>query len=291
MKRFWTSRAFIAVLISGGAGGLLVVFWLLPWLARENDEEWLIQHSEWARWEHIQNRIRRLAWVHDDFSAVGAFGDKSWAAWIMERLAEEEDPRECASGHKVSALENITNFAPDRHGKPWRDVLPQWQAWWRANGGRTQDEWIVSGFAAAGVTIHNPPESADWPALLTVLAPSGRKPDKNDPRPAPSHLYYNAFRCLRDSGFNSVKYALESPLTPDIRAGLEAYHRRETTPSFWGARPGAVFAERNRDGLFGFVPYYREPAFLWGWGSASTVAVGSGLCLWRRKWKGTLKGC
>jgi hypothetical protein len=285
MKRFLTSRVFAAVLVLAGAGGLFVVFWLLPYLGRDYDGEWLGQHSLQARWEHTQNRIRRFGWQHDDFRDVGQYGNKQWAEWIVERLTEDGNPGDCGAGHRLQALEHITNYAPATERKPWKELLPLWEAWWKENRSKAQDEWIVEGFDRVGMRIHNPPKEEDWPVLLTVLAPADRKtePVKGDHRRDLDYLYYNAFRCLRDSGFNSVKYALESPITPEIKAGLEAYHRRETQRDFFSERPGGLFKKGTSNRSYGFASRFLRPAFRWGWGSASAVVLLAGLWLWRRR--------
>jgi hypothetical protein len=66
----------------------------------------------------------------------------------------------------------------------------------------------VAGFAATGVTVHNPPTREDWPALLTVISESEEKKSKRW-EASTEYLRYNACRCLRDTGFNSVAFALE----------------------------------------------------------------------------------
>ncbi len=302
MKRPILRRIFAVLLMLVGAGGLFTVFWLLPWMVRSHDYEWLEQHSEQARWEHTQNRIRKLGWQHDDSGLVGAYGDKVWAEWIIGRLPQEGDPRGCGCGHKVQALESITNFSfsaddsPPR--KPWKEELPQWLAWWEKNRHKTQQEWMIDGFAAVGVNIHNPPVKEDWPALLKVLGYENPKFAKGKYEPGrrqPGYLYQNAVRCLRDSGFNAVKFALEEEITPELKAGLLYYSDRQSNADdAWSARPGRLFGSRVIS-AYRFEPELLKPELRWAWGFASTFILAAGLSLWRSPprwvralWKGLL---
>jgi len=227
MKRPKLRRIIAVLLMLAGAGGLFTVFWMLPWMLRSYDWHWLRRHSEQATWEHTQDYVHRFGWRHDDFSPVGAYGDRQWAEWIMERMLEEGPQSDCGAGHKDSAFEQITNFSPYLDDslplKPWKEELPLWLAWWEKNKHKTQEEWMVDGFAAVGVTIHNPPVKEDWPALLKLLGyenPRFVNGEQEPGRRQPKFLYQNAYRCLRDSDFNPVKFAIEEEITPELKAGL-----------------------------------------------------------------------
>ena len=99
----------------------------------------------------------------------------------------------------------------------------------------------------------------------------------------PSHLNYNAFRSLRDSGFNPVQYALEAEITPETKAGLLVFRGMEMGRDYWDSKPGRVFVAGKEDFMDFWKPPYIQPAFRWGWGSASAVACLVGICLWRQK--------
>lgn len=288
-------RIFAVLLMLAGAGGLFTVFLLLPYMARSYDWKWLGQHSAQAQWEYTQDYIRQFGWRHDDAGEVGVCGGEEWAEWIMARLPIEHDPRECGSGHKVSALKNITNFSPvlddSAPWKPWKEELPLWLSWWEQHQHQTQAEWIVDGFAAMGVTIHNPPVKEDWPALLKVLGqvnPKFVKGAQEAGRVQPGHLYHNAYRCLRDSSFDPVKFALEEPLTPEVKAGLLYYSKRQISAgNTWGRQPGRLFGAGDPDAIESYIHSYLEPEFRMGWGSAAVVMFLAGVWLWWKpiKWK------
>ena len=274
-------------MLAGGVG-LLAVLWVFPYLARVADGDWMARHSELGRWEYTQDRIRRFDWYHDDFGPVGKYGGKDWAEWIMRRLPGEEDQWSCASGHKTSALESITNYSPGGERGKWPQDLPLWLAWWEQNRSKTQDQWIVDGFAAEGVVIHHPPAEEDWPTLLKVLGhvnPKDDKPAQEGDRIQPECFKYNAFRCLRDSEFNPVQYAMEAEITPEVKAGLLLYRRLEQGRDYWGNPPGRLFGAGDGETYYraAAIPGVLEPTFRWGWGSASALACVAGVWLWRRK--------
>jgi hypothetical protein len=302
MKRLWLRRVISILLMLSGTAGLVVVFWWYPYTRRAMDGEWQEQHSTLAYWEYTQNYIRRFGWRHDDFSMVGSYGGKEWAEWIFERLAPDNYPGDCDGGHKLAALEYITNFTAG-DGTHWEKGYPVWMAWWKENRNKSQEEWMIAGFAAAGYSIQNPPAKEDWPTLLRIIAESGRKgrPREAGYQPARSHLRYNACRCLRDTGFNSVAFALEGNHSPEVRAGLLSYHRFERghSPdvkddlmlyssaggSADGDSLGRLFKRQTDERGFSYVPDELTPAFRYGWGSAAVVVIFIGIWLFRRNWK------
>jgi hypothetical protein len=288
MKRLWIGPVISVLLIMSGAGGLITVFWLLPYMVRPYDNHWLVRRSELGRWEFTQNYIRRFGWRHDDSGPVGAHGGKEWAAWIMDRVRDGPDPRGCESGHKTTALKSITNHSPvddTRRFVPWEEERPGWLAWWRQNRHKSQDEWIVDGFRSVGVMIHNPPAKEDWPALLTILGRGygkGGEPPPDGIQKPPRHLSFNAFRCLRDSGFDPVAHALESEITPEIKAGLLAYQQRDRSSGTRIGRPDGLFGARDSEYIALLVPDVITPPFRWGWGSASVATCLAGVWMWCR---------
>ena len=282
MKFLWLRRVIASLLILLGAGGLVVVFWWYPYTLRYFDDDWHEEHSTAAYWNYTQEYIRLFGWRHDDSGIVGNFGGKEWAEWVFGHLIQDGNPEGCEAGHRIFALEKITNYAPGEHGH-WKQSYPKWMAWWEANRDKTQEEWIVAGFAAAGATIHNPPAKEDWPALLTVISESEEKgkPRASGYRPSKEYLRYNACRCLRDTGFNSMAFALEGNHSPEVKAGLLSYHRFEG----WGDdRPGRLFKAKNA-APFNYIPAALTTPFRIGWGSAAVAAIVIGIWLFRRSWK------
>ena len=94
--------------------------------------------------------------------------------------------------------------------------------WWEKNKSKSQEEWIADGFAQRGVTIDMPPTSKQTSVLLTLLGNS----ETNEAAAVPRHVKYNAFRCLRDSGFDPVEFALSlshRTISGDIEKGLLEY--------------------------------------------------------------------
>ena len=107
-------------------------------------------------------------------------------------------------------------------------------------------------------------------------------------RVQPKHLYHNACRCLRDSRFDPVKFALEEQITPEVKAGLLYYSRRQSNArNTWGRQPGRLFGAGDPGLLESVTHKYLEPAFRWGWGSAAVLVFVAGVWLWRKriKWK------
>src|SRR5688572_32066069 len=74
--------------------GLFAGYWWLYKLAparRTLSPQWRAAHSEWEYWREVQKGIHRGVWNHDDGFAVGRYGDKAWAQWIMTHVAPGED--------------------------------------------------------------------------------------------------------------------------------------------------------------------------------------------------------
>jgi hypothetical protein len=108
-----------------------------------------------------------------------------------------------------------------------------WAQWTEANRGRSQEEWIRDGFLDHGVTVHLPPSADDTLPLLRLLGReswnylwSSERPDTTAPDAVPSYAQYNAYRWLRDSGFEpgAFAYANSAIATQtDVTAGLLRY--------------------------------------------------------------------
>ena len=202
--------------------GLFFTYWwfykLVP-LRCTCDRDWRATHSEREYWEQVQAGIRRGIWAHDDGWAVGYYGDRSWAEWIMTHV--RSGTTMCCLGadfqHSDLAMRLITNQGIGDDADAWLD-------WWKQNGDKSQVEWIVDGFRQTGLVISSPPTPEQLVALLTLLG-TPRDPESES---HVEHLKYNAFRFLRDSGFEPVEFALSHRTTvADIDRGLLEYVKQE----------------------------------------------------------------
>jgi len=114
-------------------------------------------------------------------------------------------------------MRNITNQDVGEDADAWVD-------WWRKNRSKSQEEWIADGFRQRGFDIAVPPTAVQTPILLAVLGNS----ETNKLTAIPNEMKYNAFRCLRDSGFETVAFALSNrTLSAEIGQGLLEYAKRE----------------------------------------------------------------
>jgi hypothetical protein len=220
-RRHWRPVARIAGSLLVLAGLFCGYWWfykLAPW-RRTCDPQWCSTHSEQEYWSEVQNGIHRGMWGHDDGFAVGQYGDKSWAEWIMTHV-RPSTTMACGGAdlmHSANAMRFITNQDVGWDADAWLD-------WWKKNGSKSQVEWIVDGFQQHGLAISLPVKPDQIPPLLTLLG----APETDDSIPGFGHLKYNAFRCLRDSGFNPVEFALANRnLVAEVERGLLEYARRE----------------------------------------------------------------
>ena len=164
--------------------------------------------------------------MHDDFDEVGRYGDRTWAKWTVAQAVRGREITDCGHiGHKDSALQYITcqNPAKETEGH-WRQGAAEkaWLGWWVENRDKTQEQRIQEGLAQYGALVHLPPSTADREPLLRLLGNT----TTNRLESVPRYVKYNAFRWLRDSGFDPLAYALSnvSLTTPDlVKNGLVAY--------------------------------------------------------------------
>jgi hypothetical protein len=182
------------------------------------DPQWCSSHSHQEYWREVQKEIYRGMWSHDDGFAVGMFGDKSWAEWIVNHV-EPGAFMGCLGGqpcHSATAMRFITN-------QDAGETADAWLAWWEKNKSKSQQQWIADGFAQRGVKIDVPPTPEQTPTILALLGNS----ETNESAAVPQQVRYNAFRCLRDSGFDPVGFALSHrTISGDIERGLLEYGKQ-----------------------------------------------------------------
>jgi hypothetical protein len=205
------------------AGGVYAAYW---WYYRAApyrkmyDPNWCRQHSALAYWQAFLSSYKREDWPHDAFS-VGAPGDKDYMASLITRIKPSDEISECHFGHLDHLFPYITNHDFGKDTKAWL-------TWWKANQEKSQEEWIVDGFAARGIAVTTQLQDSTTIPLLELLGNT----DTNEACRIPHFVKFNAFRWLRDSGFEPVQYAvsnLTSTTSLQQKQGLVAYAKLEQT--------------------------------------------------------------
>lgn len=273
-----------------GAGG----YWFLvrPWL-QGGAPEYAPHLSAQGFWESKQVHLKWGPWWHEDGNTVGAFGHKEWAERLIQWMADGKEMDSCSSGHWEEALPMITNqeLAFDDSGKAWQD-------WWRTYGQLSQEEWIQDGFKKLGFEVQLPHSKDDWPALLAIL---GRSPG---PTPAdsggmgrrqshtfPYHVRYNAYRWLRDSGFEPVFYVLANQydISGEELSGAYGFGEmaKDMSQLFEAPPPGRLaFAPEPEWGFTGSLRLHPglSTAFQAGWTVVCAVlCLIGGWLTWKRR--------
>jgi hypothetical protein len=236
--------------------GLFVAYWWFYKLgpARHTlDPQWWSRHSRQEYWREVQKGIHRGMWFHDDGFTVGMYGDKSWAEWIMGHV-KPGTSMGCLGGdpcHSATAMRYITNQDVGQEADAWLD-------WWENNKSKTQEEWIADGFAQRGFKIDVPPRPEQIPLALTLLGAI----ETEDSTDIDRTMKYNAFRCLRDSGFDPMGFALSNrTLSTNAHRGLleyAKYERRFPEADGVGILP---FGKKDEDGENDFPPEMLTPQF------------------------------
>lgn len=226
--------------------------WAMP-IVRGSVPAWDPQFSAEGFWEAKQAALRAGFWMHDDGWIAGHFGDKAWAELIIRKISEGAPYYGCENGHQDTALELLTNHFPKETKK--EELEKAWLAWWQENSSKTQEEWIRDGFAEAGFAISLPPSRNDWPVLLRIIGASAGPNARPSGRPQPlyGNLRYNAYRWLRDSGFDPVAFLLEtdaSTLDGDMRGGLTDYVSFDGSARLAFPAGRLAFANRPDDEYF-----------------------------------------
>lgn len=191
--------------------------------------EWMAAHSEQDRWHEEEllywrtNKSPDLMFRPDK---ILFYGDKEWFKWLLDRVNGGK-PSFRVCGCTFSCLATISNH--------YFDSVEGWNQWYAANKDKTQEEWLQDGFAQQGVKIALPPSPSDTDALLALLGKRSDDPKKTNFRlerayAAPSNIRYNAYRWLRDMGFDPVSHLIarhDTKLVPEIFEGIREYRKLE----------------------------------------------------------------
>lgn len=243
-------RALGFLLILGGMAVGFEWFVRMAPVRKVWDPAWVNSHSSQEYWQELQVALRRGFWGHDGAHELGFYGDHRWTTFLMGKIRPGTDLGcEGPISHASTALRLMSN-------QDYGDGSDAWLAWWAANRGKKQSEWITEGFAKAGIPVSFPPTADQTAGLLRLLNPSS-----DNPRPPPEHIRFNAYRWLRDSGFDPVDYALgKHDITDQTACGLRAYEgwaRRYPRP----AAPERGRADDTSDHEGDVKPEILAPAF------------------------------
>lgn len=277
MKRAWILMVS-GVLLSAGSAAALVLFWFVGVPGLQSQAPELDPRQSFVGlWKQRERLLKIGLWTHDDGWRVGEFGGKEWAKPLIDSLLSAKEFG-CSNGHPEVGICYIANREPTENEK----LGANWLKWWNEHKDESQEQWICDGFAALGVVVALPPDPKDWDALLKVL---GAEPGPMPPgyryhrKLYPESARYNAYRWLRDSGFDPVQYLigrLDHSLDLTVRLGIEAYQRR--VAGFQTELPGKLSFAPPFEG-WGFSPS-RVPLALRGGPQAvfTLVTVAATLC-------------
>jgi hypothetical protein len=225
-KQSWPFIRRITGVILVIAGMVVAYFWFykLAPMRHLADSEWLETHSEKARWLEEQKDYERMGSSPDlEFRGdrIGYYGDKKWFLWLETKATTDKSFRVC--GCTETALTLMVN-----------QYVDSWEEWAKTNQSRTQEEWIRDGFSKYGVSAHLPPDASDVEPLLKLIGRKswnflqGGPQGTNAPEAIPNYVQYNAFRWLRDSGFNPMAFAVSNATlvtSQDMSIALIKYSR------------------------------------------------------------------
>ena len=253
----------VSGLVLFGLGAFLAYWWFYALAPTRHlaDRDWLAAHSNRARWEEEQRSYRRAGLSPDlcfGGDRIGYYGDKEWLVWLIKKITTGSNFRYC--GCTETALAYMTN----QESKLWKE-------WLATNGNKSQEEWIRDGFVKYGATVHLPPQTEDTESLLKLIGAKTWRTlwngpqEKLNPEIIPDCVQYNAFRWLRDSGFDPVVYATThaaATTASTVTPGLIQYSK-------WLRR----FPSRDEVGILSFgvnpsqkdnrpEPYLKKPWFM-----------------------------
>lgn len=298
----------IVLLLFGLFAAYFRYYLLGPW-HHAIDPRWITTHSQQRCWEEVQKSIKRSGRLaHEHGSVVGHCGDKSWAKYIMDRLKPDSEMG-CFSGHTDTAMDFITNQGFD-------DDAQAWLSWWKTNKDKSQTEWIRDGFVKYGIKleiprahdptekeyglfnenriarvpcVENPPSREQTESLLILLGvvheDDADEPDNKEAKvDIPSHIRYNAFRWLRDTGFSPVDFLLANKsVSVPVERGLCRYAADERCwPVYRGVGILPFGEKQNETWSESDLPTMLRTEFQVIWAMAVLVpqGMGAGLIAW-----------
>lgn len=164
------------------AATVLLYFIVLP-VYRLHAAHDAYMHFHQKTWDNAQKIVKRIGWIGDTSLYVGTWGNEGWVAQIIDDLTKNSEETE-GCRPRYGALAMISN-------QYLGEDFALWQAWWKANKHKTQEDWIKEGFKSKGYTLTDP---LDAPSILALLEILGKEDSS-------SATEFNAFRWLRDSDF------------------------------------------------------------------------------------------
>jgi hypothetical protein len=189
------------------------------------DADWLDDHTEHHAWVLEREVFHRLPLPPSSLTGSGRidrYGGKEEFAKIVESKGSYGVIGFCECC-VCSALCEISN-----HNLP---SLSDYKAWYADHSHESQLEWVKQGFIKAGIPVAEAGEAANVATMLDVLGAKAKGP----PRPSyfrrsqwkyADYLRYNAFRWLRDTGFEPLDW-LRVPLSLTLSStkerGLQEY--------------------------------------------------------------------
>ncbi len=111
--------------------------------------------------DELNDILRNHSNLHDAYISLISIGNKASVPLLIERLRKDYGATEpvlrpgvmegfdCAQLHLVDALRSITNTDQGMH-------YPRWAAWWQKNKDFSQQQWMLTGFATAGLHVTEP---------------------------------------------------------------------------------------------------------------------------------------
>ncbi len=187
----------ICCLVAGGIAGYYWFYKCAP-LRHLESNSWRRIYSREVIWEEEKKNIARIGCLpdmEDRADMIGYYGDKKVCIDLMRRLSKPKIVFFC--GCMSASLKMMTNHD--------FDSLSEWKKWMSENQNKSQEEWIIDGFAAHGVKLQlKEPLSNDQARQLLRLCAD-----------APFQIQYNAYRWLRDSEYDTSKITLKSIGTED----------------------------------------------------------------------------
>ncbi len=242
------SIVFAILLILFGAAAGIYWYYLLAPLKRLADNDWQDMHSQKAIWLEEQESYRRYKRTPDIEilgDVIRVYGDKKWLEWMMRNI--KKDPSFytwcwCTKG----TLSGMTNHLFHERKK--------WLEWYARNKSKSQEELIQDGFREYGVEVHLPPTKDDILPLLNLMG--NESEDKDNHLRVLWSAKYNAYRWLRDSGFNPVEFVLARDcknMPEQLKRGIKEYFKMQKYYPSENQLGLLAFAEKNN-----YEPLFRS---------------------------------